>query len=248
MLVSINTAVFSNEVNSGSSQFSCLKELVNKPIDNIEVRGEFFDDKTKDDELNKIDNLCQQNNWNFFYSIPEELFQTNKINNNLVEYLKMADKHNISHLKISMGDSSNITDNQLIDLTKLLNQFKVNVTIENQPNENGTIDNFTRELSKLQDAKVPLGYTFDSGNWYWIYECPSNAFSVFSNDITIFHLKDIKDKETVMLDTGATDWKNMLLNLSDEIPIFLEYEISPQHLDEQIQQVNEVLSNRADKS
>ena len=44
MHVSINTAIFENEVKKGKSQLECLKILPEKLIDSIEVRGEFFNE------------------------------------------------------------------------------------------------------------------------------------------------------------------------------------------------------------
>ncbi|WP_125588287.1 sugar phosphate isomerase/epimerase family protein [Companilactobacillus jidongensis] len=244
MHVSVNTAIFLNEVQTGKSQLECLETLSGSPIDNIEVRGELFKKETKDKELSEIAELCQNNNWKFFYSIPEQLFNTNEVNSNLEKYLKMADDHHICQLKISMGDSEDISDTQLKNLTNLLNKYQVKVTIENQPNEDGTINKFDKQLKKLKDAQVPLGYTFDSGNWYWISECPSNAFDKFKNEITVFHLKDIKDKETVMLGDGATDWKSLLRSLNTDIPVFLEYDIPSDKLNDQIEQVNTILNDR----
>ncbi|WP_125565341.1 sugar phosphate isomerase/epimerase family protein [Companilactobacillus insicii] len=244
MHVSVNTAIFLNEVQNGKSQFECLKELSASPIDNIEVRGELFKDETKQDELSRINELCENNHWKFFYSIPDQLFNTNEVNPNLEEYLKMADDNNIGQLKISMGDSDDISDEQLTNLTNLLNKYDVQVTIENQPNEDGIIDKFDRQLKKLKNAKVPLGYTFDSGNWYWINDDPTIAFDKFKNDITVFHLKDIKNKETTMLGEGLTDWQSMLRKLNSDTPVFLEYDIPSDKLNDQINQVNTILDSR----
>ena len=72
--VSINTAVFLNQLENGNSQFECLKQLVGKPIDAIEVRCEFFKEDGRDQELAAIQRLCEENHWQFYYSIPEALF------------------------------------------------------------------------------------------------------------------------------------------------------------------------------
>ena len=56
MKVSINTAVFLDHLNNGMSQLESLKILdgLENEIDNIQVRGEFFDEKTKDQEIENI--------------------------------------------------------------------------------------------------------------------------------------------------------------------------------------------------
>lgn len=247
MQASINTAVFANEIQDGGSQISFLEKLSDYPIDNIEVRGELFNEETKDSELKQIEKLCQKNNWGFFYSIPEQLFKTNEVNSNIEDYLKMAEKYHIGHLKISLGDLSEIITDQLDELKELISKYDVKVTIENEPNDNGILSNITQQLIKLRELDIPLGYTFDSGNWYWIYEDPIDAFKNVSDAITVFHLKDIKDKETVMLNEGATDWKSLLNNLATNIPVFIEYETSEKELPGQIKLVNDVLKKRDSK-
>lgn len=242
MKVSINTAVFLHDIEAGESQYECLKRLIGKQIDNIEVRGEMFQGETKDEELKRINLLCADNDWNFFYSIPEQLFENNHINQNFQSYIAMAEKYHIDQLKISLGDFENITAQQLADLKELLGNTSVKVTIENQPNDNGIIQPFKKAINTLRNAQVPLGYTFDSGNWYWIYETPSDAFNNVSDYVTVYHLKDIKNQQTVMLDHGATDWRSMVKKLNSNIPIFLEYDIPNDELNNQIDTVNDVIN------
>lgn len=244
MQASINTAVFANEIQAGNSQLSYLEKLSDYPIDNIEVRGELFNKDTKDEELKDIYSLCKKKDWGFFYSVPEQLFKTNEVNPNIESHLKMAQKYHIENLKISLGDLSEVSAEQLNSLKDLLNQYDIKVTIENEPNENGTLRNIVQQIIKLRELDIPLGYTFDSGNWYWIEEDPIDAFKNVSDAITVFHLKDIKDKETVMLNEGATDWKSLINNLSKDIPVFIEYETSEQELPGQIKLVNDVLQKR----
>ena len=54
MHVSINTAIFENEVKKGKSQLECLKSLPEKLIDSIEVRGEFFNEGKIEEELEDV--------------------------------------------------------------------------------------------------------------------------------------------------------------------------------------------------
>ena len=69
MKVSINTAVFLDHLNNGMSQLESLKILdgLENEIDNIQVRGEFFDEKTKDQEIENIKKACQNNGWGLYY-------------------------------------------------------------------------------------------------------------------------------------------------------------------------------------
>ena len=74
MQVSLNTAVFLPQLERSKSQLACLLAVDAWPIDNIEVRGEFFAPATKVRELEQIAKLCQKNDWELYYSVPEELF------------------------------------------------------------------------------------------------------------------------------------------------------------------------------
>lgn len=101
---------------------------------------------------------------------------------------------------------------------------------------------FESDVAWVKSQKLSLGYTFDSGNWYWIDQQPEPAFAALKSAITVFHLKDIKDQTTVMLGQGATDWHSLLGQLSPEIPVFLEYNIAAADLSGQIDLVKQALS------
>lgn len=238
MKVSINTAVFLEDMQNGVSQVDCLKKLIDKPIQDIEVRGEFFQDDTRNAELNSIDKLCRAQQWQFYFSIPEELFTDGKLNENIFDYLKMAEANSIKGLKISLGSFKTLEGTDTDRLSEALKRSEVKVTVENQPNENGTLNRFTKNLTCLLDVVPELGYTFDSGNWYWIDESSENAFEALKKYITIFHLKDIKDRDTVMLGDGLTDWEKLLHELKAGTPVFLEYAINNNLLDQEIEKVN----------
>lgn len=243
MKVGINTAVYEDQVHAGASQLDCLKTLATRQdISAIEVRGEFFDPKTKEQELASIQTLCQTKGWDFYYSVPEELFGAAGINESLPVNLAMASKYQLKGLKYSFGVVPEISDTEVAALNTLLKGSDVKVTIENQPNQNGTLTTFKAALAWIQAHQLTLGYTFDAGNWYWINQQPEVAFDELKNAITIFHLKDIKDQMTVMLGTGDTDWQRLVQALPAEMPLFLEYGISAQQLPGQIELVKQALS------
>jgi sugar phosphate isomerase/epimerase len=238
MKVSINTAVFLDEMQNGVSQYECLQKLVGKPIQDIEVRGEFLKDDTRDEELKNISTLCDSNDWKFYFSIPEELFTEDVLNENIFNYLKMAEKFGIRGLKISLGSFKSLDNPQVEKLIDVLQTTTVKVTVENQPNQNGVLKTFTQNLKVILDIIPELGYTFDSGNWYWISEKPEKAFEALKEYITVFHLKDIKDQDTVMLGEGLTNWVKLVRQLNAEVPVFLEYGINEQRLENEIEKVN----------
>ena len=201
MHLSINTAVFEDEIKKGKSQLECLERLPDKIIDSIEVRGEFFDEERVEEELEEISNLCEKNRWKLFYSVPQELFNSDGFNQDIENKIALAEKYNVSNLKYSLGHI-NVKNTDINELNDILNNTSVNVTIENQPNDNGSLVEMKKALNYLNDNHIKLGYTFDSGNWYWINENPHVAFDELRENISVFHLKDIKSKNTMMLNNG----------------------------------------------
>ena len=243
MHLSINTAVFEDEIKKGKSQLECLKRLPDKIIDSIEVRGEFFDEERVEEELEEISNLCEKNRWKLFYSVPQELFNSDGFNQDIENKIALAEKYNVSNLKYSLGHI-NVKNTDINELNDILNNTSVNVTIENQPNDNGSLVEMKKALNYLNDNHIKLGYTFDSGNWYWINENPHVAFDELRENISVFHLKDIKSKNTMMLNNGDTDWRYMLNKLGENIPVFLEYGIDENKIIDEMKKVEDVLMKR----
>ncbi|AIR11596.1 sugar phosphate isomerase/epimerase family protein [Ligilactobacillus salivarius] len=243
MHLSINTAVFEDEIKKGKSQLECLERLPDKIIDSIEVRGEFFDEERVEEELEEISNLCEKNRWKLFYSVPQELFNSDGFNQDIENKIVLAEKYNVSNLKYSLGHI-NVKNIDINELNDILNNTSVNVTIENQPNDNGSLVEMKKALNYLNDNHIKLGYTFDSGNWYWIDENPHVAFDELRENISVFHLKDIKSKNTMMLNNGDTDWRYMLNKLGENIPVFLEYGIDENKIIDEMEKVENVLMKR----
>ncbi|WP_367341305.1 sugar phosphate isomerase/epimerase family protein [Limosilactobacillus sp.] len=239
MSVSINTAVFLDDLQNGTSQSDCVDRLVGKPISSVEVRGEFFKEETRDQELQHISQVCQEQNWDLRYSIPEELFDGDKINAHLNDYLQLAAKYHLNGLKISLGNPS-LSQSQLQALKSQLSSASCQVTIENQPNEFGTLSKVSKAASILYDAVPEIGYTFDAGNWAWVDVAAPDALQKLLPYVTIFHLKEIKDRDTILLDK-TQDWPAMVKQLDAKVPVVLEYAIPAEQIDEQIELVNAVL-------
>lgn len=244
MQVSINTAVFLTDLQAGKSQFECLKTLVGKPIDNVEIRGEFLAEETQAQELAKIETLCATQNWGLYLSVPEQLFTEGSLNSQLQDYLDLATKYHLKGLKMGLGDARHFSLNTVGQLHAMLAAFPGQLTIENQPNEFGTLPEFEVCAKALLEAVPKLGYTFDSGNWYWTGTEPELAFKTLKNAITVFHLKDISNHDTVMLGDGDTKWAQMVQALRPNIPVFLEYAITTNAFDDEIAKVAAVLKKR----
>lgn len=237
--VMLNTAVFLTEMNDGQSQINLLKNLT-QPIDGFEVRGEFFKDD-KADELQQLMTLAQEKSYDFYYSIPETLFTNGELNEHLAEHFRIASEYKIDSLKISLGVVNLPTPEQVTVLNNLIEVTGVNLTIENEPNPNGTIEHLVDVCRTLTELGFLGGYTFDAGNWYWINEDPIAAMNALAKYTTVLHLKNIHNQETTLLDTGDTDWHVLCDKVTDSTPIILEYQINPADLADELNKLKQYL-------
>ena len=155
----------------------------------------------------------------------------------------MAKKHDLKYLKYVIGDVKNVDPKEIAALDQKLADAGIELTLENLSNDSGRLEKVEEGLEAIKNSKN-IGYTYDAGNWYWVDENPSVAFKKLKNQITNYHLKDIKDKETVMLGEGDTDWQPMVLSLLDNIPIFLEYGIPDEQIKHEVELVNSVINKR----
>ncbi|MCH4172695.1 MAG: sugar phosphate isomerase/epimerase [Lactobacillus sp.] len=244
MNVAVNTAVFLKDLQAGVPQIDCLRQLqqLALPIPAVEVRGEFFDPQQQVSELAQIAQLCHQENWELYYSVPEALFSSQGVAASLAKNLQLAQQYQIRSLKYSFGSLPNLTQQDFATLTDQINQSGVQVTIENQPNAHGTLRQMQQDLAWIRHNQLPLGYTFDAGNWYWVAEHPEVSFGQLQDQVTVFHLKDIKHQDTVLLDQGCTDWRPLLAQLPETVPVFLEYAVAKDQLAAQLQLANAALS------
>lgn len=155
----------------------------------------------------------------------------------------MAKKHQLKHLKYFVGDVKDVDQKEIEDAAKLLEDTTVDLTLENLSNETGHLSAVLEGLEAVKQYSN-IGFTYDAGNWYWVDEKPEDAFGELKDKVTNYHLKDIKNKETVMLGEGTTDWESMILGLDPQIPIFLEYGIDDNKIEQELDKVNAVIDMR----
>lgn len=245
MGILINTIVFQNEIRQGKTQLEACQLLKGLDITGIEVRGELFQSHTHDQELEEISQLANQMHWQLYYSIPDYLFIENQVNPKLAFYLEISDRFKLDSLKISLGAVDKITDELAGELRELLSGFTGRLTVENEPNENGHYQHVGAILEQLKFREIPLGYTFDSGNWYWVNESPTAAFEALKDYTTVLHLKNIRGRKNVLLNDGDTDWKQLLRQKPAQVLTVLEYPMTSTELHHELAEVTAVMEGNA---
>ena len=151
-----------------------------------------------------------------------------------------------THIKFNIGDLENLDIYEIKKLKDIINNFDMKVTIENdQTPENGTLKSVINAIDVINNNSLPIGYTFDLGNWYWQNEDPKNAFNLLNSKITVFHLKNIdilnNVPSTTLLSEGKIDWVLMLKEISKDVPIIIEYPIEKDNILAEVEQVKKAL-------
>lgn len=229
MKLIINTAVFADDINAGKSQLEVLKRFSDLKIKvtGIQVRQEMFHGNWEG-ELRQIRKLCDQNNWNLFLSIPQGLLEKGRLNAGIRTAVKLADRFKVDELKFSCGNLRQLTDH-IIRQIQEIDLKQIAFDIENEPNPNGRLPVIKQGLEKLRATNI--GFCFDSGNWRWISENSDRAFDELYDFIHVFHLKNIKHKQTVPLNQpGEYDWRSMINACGNQIPVVVEYAIPWENL------------------
>ncbi|WP_265458020.1 sugar phosphate isomerase/epimerase family protein [Enterococcus sp. HY326] len=238
----VNTIV--KEGTPYQDQTAFVKALAELPLSlsGIEVRREYFSKipAEKQQEFLEILETGKLKNWQLRYSIPEPLFVADGLNPDLSEWLAEAESLAAVSMKLNIGSLAGLQKVSRGQLEKLLPK-ELTVTIENdQTEENGKLAAVLKALTIIEEQQLPLGYTFDLGNWVVMGEDPEAAFQQVKEKITIFHLKNIFQGQPVLLDQGELNWRKFL---APEWPTGIEYPMSLMELEQEYQKVQEVIEN-----
>ncbi|PLS32008.1 AP endonuclease [Bifidobacterium margollesii] len=248
--VGINTLVYLTDLQEGTPQSSLLPRIADLGLKLAEVRREFIlAGENPDAEFDRIAASTKAGSLTLFYSVPEVITKDGKANPELETYFAEAKRMGAKNVKLNQGDVKDVTTDVLHGIDDLAAEYGVNLTIENdQTPENGTFACTEASLKNVKAADSKIGYTFDLGNWFWRDEDPVKAFDALKDYATVFHLKNVngaekrEDLSTVMLEEGVVDWKALLAQLSDDVPVFLEYPIAAADVDHEVTLVRQAVN------
>lgn len=222
-------------------QLSFLADLATLalPISGVEVRQELFseDSQRRLAELAQVRRLAEKQGWQVRYSIPRGLFEEYGVTESLPQWQAEAAQLQAVSVKMNIGQLAGIEKTT----AKELQTGSMLLTIENDQTEaNGRLQPVKTALASIQKQDLPLGYTFDLGNWPVMGEVATDCFSELRSAITIFHLKNVNDhKETTLLDQGVLDWRDYLQEL--DCPVGIEYPMTLEELKNEVELVKEVM-------
>lgn len=197
--------------------------------DGIEVRGELLVDG--DAELPAIADAAGA--LQRVYSSPEGLWSASGVldRDALERALRAAARLGAARLKMSIGGWTPESAPSLAVLRDRLVDAGVQLLIENdQTAAAGTLGALRRFFDAAQALGLPLGMTFDMGNWHWTGECPLQAAAAFAPRVAYVHCKGVQRQPqrwvAVPLAESAAPWRSVLRGMPGGLPWAIEYPLA----------------------
>lgn len=220
----LNMLVFAEKVENHELQSTLIEEAVKLGFEKVEVRREYIKDFQA--ELPAIKQAAFQHNVELFYSVPDEVFVNNKINEKLTDYLEEAKQMNVKHIKFNIGNFK--TGGQKLTELKTLSDYGIAINIENDQTQlSGVIHAIDNFMKAVKENQLDIGYVYDLGNWRFVGEDEIEAAKKLKDYVRYIHVKDViyidNKPQATGLDHGEIDWRKVLTILPDDVPVAIEY-------------------------
>ena len=228
-LIGVNTLVFNEEIQAGQKeQFGYFNDLKEMGAAFVEVRREFF--HNLDEELATTKEHAEKLEVKLFYSVPSSLFISGELNLNLEDFFKEAKQMNAEQIKLTIGDFDSFTNQIQAQLKALLEKYPtVKLSLENdQSVAGGSAEILSNFVISAHELDLPLGVTFDTGNFVYIGEPPEEAAHILKDIVTYIHIKNVRltdegELDFAMFETGDFDLSAVLNVFNPSVPAAIEY-------------------------
>ena len=199
--------------------------------DGVEVRGELLGDPAA--ELPAIAQVVHDAGLRCVYSSPEGLWDPHGAlaGAALDRGLERAATLGATRLKMSIGSFGADSPATLPALQERLWRRAVELVIENdQTAAAGSLPAMRRFFAAAGARGLPLGMTFDMGNWHWAGECPLEAAKALAPQVRYVHCKGVQRQPrqwvAVPLVDSAAPWRAVLAVLPADVPWAIEYPLA----------------------
>jgi sugar phosphate isomerase/epimerase len=196
--------------------------------DGVEVRGELLADAQR--ELPALAQAAREGGWTLVYSSPEGLWTPDGALDTLALARALDAAHALGapRLKMSIGGFGAGSTGTFAPLAQALADRGLELLIENdQTAAAGTIAPLRTFFAQAQAACLPLGMTFDMGNWHWTGECALEAARTVGPSVAYVHCKGVQRQPhrwvAVPLADSAAPWRTVLRLLPPGLPWAIEY-------------------------
>lgn len=227
--------LFLNTIVNADQELSQSEFLTKISTSHLEFQGvELREELLESDPAREttIKSLADSNQWTLYLSIPDDLFTNQGLSNRLEEVCQRAQRLGVRSLKWNLGLVEGIDQVDSVKLKNTLASYNVELTIENgQAPSNGSLETMEKALLWIEKNKLPIGFTFDLGNWTHVNQNAKEAFDHLKDKITRFHVKNVNSKGSpVLLDEGINNWLEFL---GLDIPYILEYRMTDEELEKE---------------
>lgn len=195
----------------------------------IEIRRELFTSDVPD--LVQMRHSIAAHGLFAVYSAPIELWQENGklAHEELHEAMTEAEKLGAQYLKVSLGHY--LADDNLDTLGAYLVQAPVPLLVENdQTAHGGQIEGMARFLAASIAAGIPVGMTFDIGNWHWAGADPVAAAELLAPYVRYVHCKAVNNDggklKAVALSEHDVEWRRLFSYFPPDVQRAIEFPVA----------------------
>jgi len=196
--------------------------------DGFEVRGELLVDAAA--ELPALARLAHETGSATVYSSPEGLWTVDGALDAaaLERGLAAARALGAPRLKMSIGGFGRDSIATFAQLARALEGSGIELVIENdQTVAAGTLPALLSFFAAAERGGLPLGMTFDMGNWHWTGECALEAARALGPRVRYVHCKGVQRQPgkwvAVPLAESAAPWRTILRAMPAGMPWAIEY-------------------------
>lgn len=164
-----------------------------------------------------------------FYSAPQALFAADGLTNDLLPQLfDEAQQLGAERLKLSLGQFTAAT--AIAELAGFLATQTVKLMVENDQTDCGALAPLHEFFTRVGLERLPIGMTFDMGNWHWVGQDPQPAAAALAAAVTYIHVKVAAPCAggwaAVPPDAADPRWHRLLAELPDNVPRGIEFPLA----------------------
>jgi sugar phosphate isomerase/epimerase len=225
--VAISLGAFGADFVREKGQASFIPLLVAAGVTRIELREELFNGR---EDLAALGEAIRVQGLECLYSAPLELWLAgqHQPNPQLEPTLQRATACGAAWLKVSLGHLTE--DSDVAALAERLARFDVHLLVENdQTPQGGRIEPFKQFFARIDALQMPIGMTFDIGNWMWQEQSASAAAQQLGRYVEYLHCKVVARNaqgKLIAVPPREADlhlWEQLLKHMPVGVPRAVEY-------------------------
>jgi sugar phosphate isomerase/epimerase len=225
--VAISLGAYGADLVRERGQASFIPLLKDAGVTRIELREELFSGR---EDLAALGEAIRAHGLECLYSAPLELWLEGQRQPDpaLEPTLQRASACGAAWLKVSLGHLTE--DSDVAALADCLARYDVHLLVENdQTPQGGRIEPFIDFFARVDALQMPIGMTFDIGNWMWQEQSASSAARQLGRFVEYVHCKAVVRNpagKLVAVTPEPTDlhqWEQLLKHMPSGLPRAVEY-------------------------